>query len=169
MSKKESFIVKEMKELFAIAFVFYIIFLMFSILKMALLGQQHINGFKMGAAVIGALIIAKVVLIFDHFRVSKKLENYPKVITVFFKSGIYLIGFALFTILEHFIKGLIEDLTAAEAIKHAIYYLGSLDFVLTVAIVYISFLTFSTFWVIRNEYGPKSLYLLFFKRKKKND
>ena len=169
MSKKESFLVKEMKELFAIAFVFYIIFLMFSILKMALLGQYDIDGYRLGAAVIGALIIAKVVLIFDHFRVSKKLEDYPKIITVFLKSGVYLIGFALFTILEHFIKGLIEGLSAGEAIIHALYYLGSLEFILTVAIVYISFLTFSTFWVIRNEYGPKSLYLLFFKRKKENN
>lgn len=165
MSKKESFIVKEMKEMFAIATAFYVIFLMFSILKMAMLGQYHIDGYKAGTAIVGALIIAKVVLIFDHFKISKTVEKYPKVFTVFFKSGIYLIGFGLFTILEHFIKGLIEGMGAGEAIVYAMNHLGSIDFMLSVAIVYVTFLFFSAFWVIRNEYGPRPLYHLFFKRK----
>lgn len=169
MAKKESFLVNEMKELFAIASVFLIIFSLFTILKMVLLGQQHIDGYKAGAAIIGALIMAKVVLIFDHLNVSKKLEAFPKIITVFLKSGIYLIGFAVFTILEHFIKGLIDGVSGGEAIKHAVLYLSRIEFLLTAAIVYISFLIFSTFWVIRNEYGPKSLHQLFFKRTEKSN
>lgn len=164
MAKKESLVIREMKEMLAIASVLYVIFLMFSILKMAMLGQYEIDGFRVGTAIVASLIIAKVILIFEHFPIAKRVETYPKIYTVFLKSLIYYVGYVMFTILEHFIKGLIGDMGAGEAINQALHFLFTLPFILTSAVVFITFLFFSAFWVIRNEYTPDALYKLFFKK-----
>jgi hypothetical protein len=119
----------------------------------------------MGAAIIGSLILAKVVLIFDKLPLTKKMDIFPNIYRVFFRSFIYLIGFVIFSLLEHWVKSLIDGDSFGFAWQHAFQYLGTKEFMLRLVVIFIVFLFFNAFWVIRVRYGPAELRQLFFSKK----
>ena len=160
----EPFWKRELKEVFAISLTFFVLFILFMFLKKAMLGQYNIEYYAAGTALIGSLILGKVVLIFDKLPLTKKMDFLPNIYRVFFRSSIYLSGFILFTLLEHWVKGLIEGDNFVQAWGHSFHHLGELDFLTSLVIVFIAFLFFNTFWVIRSKYGPEELYILFFKK-----
>jgi len=61
-------------------------------------------------------------------------------------------------------KGLIDGDSFGQAWVHAFHYLGKLQFLTSLVVVFIAFLFFNAFWVIRTKYGPKELYHLFFSK-----
>jgi len=161
---KEPLWKREIKEVFAISSTFFILFILFAFLKKAMLGQYNIEYYALGTALIGSLILGKVVLIFDKLPVTKKMDFLPNIYRVFFRSLIYLFGYVIFTLLEHWVEGLIEGDNFGQAWAHSFHHLGKLDFLTSLVVVFIAFLFFNTFWVIRTKYGPKKLYHLFFSK-----
>ena len=162
---EEPFWKRELKEVFVISFTFYILFVLFVLLKKALLGQHHIEFYAAGTALIGSLILGKVVLLIDKLTLTKKMDYFPNIYRVFFRSIVYLLGYIIFSLLEHWVKGLIDGNNFGQAWSHSFHHLGGLDFLTSLAIVFIAFLFFNAFWVIRLHYGPKELYKLFFRKK----
>jgi hypothetical protein len=57
-------------------------------------------------AVIEALIFAKVIMIGDVLRLSRGLENKPLIYPTLYKSVVFTLFVAVFTLFEHAIKGL---------------------------------------------------------------
>jgi len=162
--KEEPFWKRELKEVFAISSTFFILFVLFTFLKKAMLGQYSIEFLPAGTALIGSLILGKVVLIFDKLPLTKKMDFLPNIYRVFFRSLVYLIGYVIFTLLEHWIKGLIEGDNFGQAWVHSFHQLGKLDFISSLVVAFVAFLFFNAFWVIRSIYGPKELFRLFFKK-----
>lgn len=74
---------REMKEIFSISSTFFILFILFTLLKMATLGKYDISGFKTGSVIIGSLILGKVVLIFDKLPLTRKMDFLPNIYRVF--------------------------------------------------------------------------------------
>lgn len=163
---KEPFWKRELKALFAISFTFFIFLVILLIMKKSILDEYHIKFDALGIAVIGSLIFGKVVLIFDNVPLAKKYDHLPKIYSVFIKSFVYLLGFLIFTLLEHLIKGMIGGDGFVEALQHSLSYLINGKSIDNTIIVFAVFLIFSTFWAIRNHVGPKALYRLFFVREK---
>jgi hypothetical protein len=163
---QEPFWKRELKEVFAISFTFFILFILFGSLKKAILGQHQIEYYALGTALVGSLILGKVVLIFDKLPLTKKMDHTPNIYRVFFRSFIYLLGYAIFTMIEHWVKGMIDGESLRESIAHAFKHLSGLEFAMSMIVVFIAFLFFNAFWVIRTKYGPKALYQLFFSKVK---
>lgn len=161
---QEPFWKRELKEVLAISSTFFMLFILFMFLKKAMLGQYNIEFYAAGTALIGSLILGKVVLIFDKLPLTRKMDFLPNIYRVFFRSLIYLLGYIIFTLLEHWVKGLIDGDSFGKAWIHSFHHLGELDFLTSLVIVFIAFLFFNTFWVIRAKYGPKELYNLFFRK-----
>lgn len=161
---QEPFWKRELKEVFAISLTFFILFILFGVLKKAMLGQHQIEYYAMGTALIGSLILGKVVLIFDKLPLTKKMDYLPNIYRVFFRSLVYLLGYAIFTLIEHWIKGLIDGESIGKAMEHAFKHLSGIEFAMSMVVVFIAFLFFNSFWVIRTKYGPKALYKLFFSK-----
>ena len=170
MTKKESNNVplwkRELKEILAISSVFFVIFVLFLLMKKALLDDYTINFYIIGTALVGSLILAKVVMIFDLLPLSKRMDHYPNIYRVIFRSLFYLLGYVIFTFLEYLIKGLIDKESFSQATYSALHGLGEPTFITSMVGVFVAFLFFNTFWVIRAKYGPKALYELFFKKNK---
>jgi len=82
------------------------------------------------------------------------------------KSFVYLVGYIIFTFIEHCIKGFINGDELAKVIGDTLSYLVSKDSIINIIMVFIVFLIFSTFWIIRNYIGAKELLQLFFKKVK---
>ena len=161
---KEPLCKRELKEILAIASVFFVIFVLFLFMKKALLHEYNIDFYIVGTALVGSLIIAKVVLIFDLLPLSKRMDRFPNIYRVFFRSLVYILGFIIFTFLEGIIKGLIDKEGFSQAVGSATHELGEASFITSLVGVFVSFLIFNTFWVIRAKYGPKELFNLFFKK-----
>jgi len=162
--KKEPLWKRELKEVLIISSVFFVIFVLFLFMKKAMLAEYDINFYIVGTALLGSLIIAKVVLIFDLLPITKKADHLPNIYRVIFRSLIYIIGFVIFTYLEHLIKGLVEGESFSQALKSAIHQLNSPAFITSFVGVLVSFLFFNAFWVIRAKIGPTALYAIFFKK-----
>jgi hypothetical protein len=162
--EKEPLWKRELKEVLAISSVFFVIFVLFLLMKKALLEEYNVNFYVVGTALIGSLIIAKVVLIFDLLPISKKSDHLPNAYRVLFRSFIYLLGYLIFTVLEHLIKGLIDGEKFSHAFNTALNQLFAPAFIASFIGVFVAFLFFNTFWVIREKYGPAALYALFFRK-----
>jgi hypothetical protein len=162
--KKEPFWKRELKEILAIASVFFVIFVMFLFMKRALLDDYKVDFYIVTTALIGSLIIAKVVLIFDLLPITKKTAGLLNIYRVFLRSLIYIFGYVIFTLLEHLIKDLIDRKGFSLALNDAIHQLVSPAFITTFIGVFVAFLFFNAFWVIRAQVGPSALYSMFFKK-----
>jgi len=157
---------KELKQILAISSTFFVMFVLFMLLKKSMLAEYNVEFHAFGIALVGALIIAKVVLLVDLLPVTKRMDNHSNIYSVLYRSLIYLVGFTIFTLLEHFVKGLIKGDDFSQAWVHSFHHVTSVKFIINLVTIFIAFLIFNAFWVIRNHYGPKSLYKLFFKNDK---
>lgn len=162
---KEPFWKRELKELLVISIIFFVIFVLFLLLKKVIQADYRIDYYVLTTALVGSLIIAKVVLIFDLVPATKRADHLPNIYRVFFRSGIYILGYITFTMLEHLIKGLIKKDSFTVAFESTIHYLSTTAFITSFVGVFIGFLLFNTFWVIRAEIGPAALYEMFFGKK----
>jgi hypothetical protein len=162
--KKEPLWKREIKEILAISSVFFVIFVLFLFMKKSLLDDYDVNFYIVSTALVGSLIIAKVVLIFDLLPLTKKTDALLNIYRVFLRSLIYIFGYVIFTFLEHLIKGLFDGESYSQALKTTVHHLFSPAFITTFIGVFIAFLFFNTFWIIRASIGTTALYNMFFKK-----
>jgi hypothetical protein len=163
--KKEPKWKRELKEVLAISGVFFVIFVLFLLLKKVILKDYSVDFYVISTALVGSLIIAKVVLVFDLLPVTKKTDHLPSIYRVFFRSLVYILGFVIFSFLEHLVKGLIGGESFSEAMYSSLHTLYTPAFIISFVGVLIAFLLFNAFWVIRASIGPAALYEMFFKKK----
>jgi hypothetical protein len=163
MSKK-TLLMRELKKVLVISSVFFVIFVVFLLLKKMILEDYSIDFYVLSTALVGSLIIGKVVLIFDLVPVTKKTDHLPNIYRVFFRSCIYIMGYVIFTILEHLVKGLFMNERFFAALDSAIHQLSTPAFITSFVAVFLAFLLFNTFWVIRANVGPAALNNMFFGR-----
>jgi len=163
--KKEPLWKRELKEIIAISSVFFVIFVLFLLLKKVITEDYKVDFYIVGTALVGSLIIAKVVLIFDLLPVTKKTEHLLNIFRVLLRSLIYIIGYVIFTFIEHLIRGLIDGESFSKAAEQTLHSLTTPAFIVSFVGVLIAFLLFNAFWVIRSSIGPAALYAMFFKKK----
>jgi H+/gluconate symporter-like permease len=71
-----------------------------------------------GVALIGALLVAKVVLIFDHLSFMNKFSGKPLIFNIAWKSTLYFAGAFLARYIEHIFPFLREYKNLSEAHQH---------------------------------------------------
>lgn len=99
--------------------VFFFIAIGLLILTKRLMLQQYgIEFADFGAAVIGALIIAKVVLIVDYFPFINKFPDKPLIYNVIWKTVIYVLAAFIVRLGEHFVPLVIKYGSIGEAASH---------------------------------------------------
>jgi len=161
MVTKES-LKQELREVLGISLFFFICFFIFQLFKHITLSSYNISYYSFGAALVGALIIGKVVFLLDKVSIINRMDSNIAMIGMVFKSFVYLIGYVLFTLLEHLLKGLFHGDSFGSALGHAFGELLTVDFLGTSAMLFIVFVLFNGFWVVRSHLGPKKFYRLFF-------
>ncbi len=81
---------KELKTAGIASLYFLCVFLLIILLKKLLLAQYDISYFGMSAAVVGALIVGKVVVVLDNFRAGTRYESSHSPITsILYKTLVY--------------------------------------------------------------------------------
>ena len=84
-----------------------VVFAAFTQYRRFLLAAYDITYTNYGVAVIEALILAKVIMIGAVFRLGRGLEHKPLIYPTLHKTVVFTIFVAVFTLMEHAIKGLL--------------------------------------------------------------
>jgi hypothetical protein len=85
-----------------------IVFAAFTIYRRLLLSAHDITYTNYGFALIEALILGKVIMIGGVFRLGRGLEDKPLIYPTLYKTVVFTIFCAAFTLAEHAVKGLVS-------------------------------------------------------------
>jgi hypothetical protein len=111
LSKKENLKQKATHEAQEFAGIFlYLAFFFCAVVtySMVLLDKLHIPYFNYGAALINALVIAKVILIGEYAHLGRKHETKPLVFSAVYKAFLFTLLVFAFHIVEEIIKRLLH-------------------------------------------------------------
>lgn len=103
MSKALDVIKHELKEAVFPTIFFFIIFHVAVLTKTLILGSYNITAVEITSATIGALIVAKAILIIDALPVSKHFAEHSLILRILWKTVIYNVLVLIFRYLEELI------------------------------------------------------------------
>jgi hypothetical protein len=110
----------ELREM-AWIFVFLAVFLCaLATYSTLLLREFHISYFVYGTALLNALILSKIILLGEYFRLGRKHEGRPLINAAVFKALQFSVLMAVFHVLEEIIKNLIHGHTVASALQELV-------------------------------------------------
>jgi hypothetical protein len=115
MSTKSK-IIKELVSIFWVSLYFLIWFGMMMLIKVLLLEEYKIHFYDISAVIIGALVVAKSVLIMEAIPVSKN-NNHPAWAVVLIRTLLFLLGVFIILVLEKSIEARHEYGGVFEAFK----------------------------------------------------
>jgi len=105
----------EVDELIPVIVFFFFAFQLLALTEALILKQYGISVSAFLTATITALVVAKVVLIADHFPLVNRFPTKPLSYNVFWKTAIYFAGLVAFRYAEHFVHFWRQTKTVAEA------------------------------------------------------
>jgi hypothetical protein len=101
--------IKEIKVVGLVTLLFAIYFGLMILLKRLILAQYEIEFRGLSAALLGALIVAKVVLVLEHVSLGRWLRARPVIVEVVLRTIFYSAGVALVLLLEKAFEARHED------------------------------------------------------------
>jgi hypothetical protein len=93
----------ELAELIPVTAFFFIAFQMLALTQSLMLEQYGIRVSTFLSATVGALVVAKVVLISDHFPLVNRFPDKPLIYNVLWKTAIYFVASLIVRYVEHII------------------------------------------------------------------
>lgn len=94
----------ELRALIPVTLFFLVAFSLLALTQMLLLAEHGIRVSTFAAAALGALIVAKVVVIADHFRWVDRFPGKPLIYNVVWKSAIYFFASLGVRYAEHLVR-----------------------------------------------------------------
>lgn len=94
----------ELAELVPVTLFFFVAFQLLALTEALTLEQYGIKLWVFAAATVGALVVAKVVLIADHFRFLNRYPHHPLIYNVVWKTAIYFVASVAVRYAEHLIR-----------------------------------------------------------------
>ncbi len=131
------------------------------VLKALILAEYHIEISGISKALIGALIIAKVVLVLEHAPLGSWIQRRPAWVDVSFRTAMYALGVLVVLVLEKSIEGRHEaggfEASLRGILQHAdIYHVWT-----NVIVVAVAILGYNAVAVVRLHLGKGGLLRLF--------
>lgn len=117
-----------------------------------------------GAALIEALILAKVILIGQAMRLGKRYEGEPLILSVLVKSVVFAVFVAFFSVIEHLVEGLIHHETWGR-IAHGLVSSGRNEIIARTLMILVAFIPFFAFLETDRVLGDHKLFNLFFRKR----
>jgi hypothetical protein len=138
--------VDEMRRFFVLFLYLWVLFSMF-VLNQGIILREHGIGFTaQGFAVFNALVLAKVMLMFEAFDPGRWLRRRPLIYPILFEAFLLTILFIAFHVVEKVIEGLIHGKTIAASLPS----IGGGGLVGLVSAAVIMFVSLIPFFAFRN-------------------
>jgi hypothetical protein len=126
--------------------------------SMLLLGKFHISYFTFGAALINALVVAKIIMIGEYARLGKRAEARPLLISAVYKAFV----FALLVLAFHFVEETIRHLVHGAPVEAAPHDVRVNEFLGRGLVVFCTFVPLFAFRELRRVLGEETFRSLFF-------
>jgi len=128
-----------------------------------ILAEYDISYLNYGAAIVEALILAKVIMVGDLLGLGRGFENRPLVYPTLYKAIVFSCFVGLFAILEHVIGGLFHGKGAVGGLAELLGE-GKYELIARCLITFLAFIPFFAFRELRTVLGEGKLHNLFFRR-----
>jgi hypothetical protein len=145
----------------------YVLFGLFTIHESIILREHHIEFTPYGIAVVNALVLAKVMLVAEDFRLGRRFEDGPLIYPILAKSGLFAIVFICF----HIVEGVIVGLWHGETLVASVPGMGGGGIKGVISIGIIMFVVLIPFFAFREMHrvlGAAALQTILFKRSHKD-
>lgn len=113
-------LVREIREIIPPTIFFFIAFALLLLTQALVLQEHDIDAWDWGRAIVGALIVGKVVLIVDHFRFVDRYPDRPLIWNVLWKTLIYNVAATAVHYLEQLLPRIFDGESFAAA-NRALY------------------------------------------------
>ena len=155
-------ILKEIRVVLRTATYFAVVFILIMIMKKLDLEDYNIEFKGLSQAIIGALIMSKVIILMDLIKPGKWVERQPPIVDVVLRTLLYTVAVAIVIILEKAFERRHEPGNFTDAIKYIfshrdIYHVWS-----TVLGVSGSLFVYMAFSIVQRMLGKNGLMKLFF-------
>jgi hypothetical protein len=127
--------------------------------SMLLLGKFHISYFTFGAALINALVVAKIIMIGEYARLGKRVEAKPLLISAVYKAFV----FAVLVLAFHFLEETIRHLVHGPPVEVAPHDVRVNEFLGCGLVVFCTFVPLFAFRELRRVLGEDTFRSLFFR------
>lgn len=157
MSKVKDFL---LRELAAVAFVtayFLSWFVVVGVLKSLMLAQYNISYAAMSGAVIGALVLAKVVVVLDETKAGERFSERAALSHILYRSLIYTLVVLLVLLAEKVVEAMFDGATLMAAFDHAWEHSNRNHVITTTMLIGISLIFYNTFSVVNRALGDGGL------------
>ena len=155
--------IEEFKLYWIIALYLALLFGTFMVYRRLILAEFGVTYLNYGFAIVQALIIGKVILIGDAFRIGKRFEHLPLAVSVVYKSIVFSLFVMAFGVLEHVVEGLFHKEGAGE-IATNITKVGADELLARTLMLITAFIPFFAFWELGRVMGRERVFDLFFSR-----
>jgi hypothetical protein len=141
-----------------------LVFAAFTQYRRFLLAAHDITYTNYGFAVIEALILAKVIMIGDVFRLGRGLERKPLIYPTLYKTVVFTLFVAVFTLIEHGVKGFWKGEGFTGGLVD-FFGKGSNELLANSLIVFVAFIPFFGVKELGRVLGQDKIRALFFRRR----
>jgi hypothetical protein len=137
---------EEGRKFFVLFLYLWVLFGVFVLNQDIVLREQGVNVTAQGVAVVNALVLAKVMLLFEHFDPGRWLRRRPLIYPILFEALLLTIVFLIVHVLEKAIGGVFHGKTIADSLPSIGG--GGLAGLLSVAVI--MFVALVPFFAFRN-------------------
>lgn len=145
-------------------FYLALMFAAFTQYRRLVLAAHDIIYTNYGIAVIEAAVLAKVIMIGGVFRLSRKLEKKPLLLSTLYKTVVFSLFVAVFKLIEHMINGLWKGKGLTEGLVDY-FGRGPHELLANVLIIFVAFIPFFAFKELGRVLGKGRAWDLFFRRR----
>ena len=160
--------IEEFKLFWIIALYLALLFGTFMVYRRLVLAEFGVTYLNYGFAIVQALIIGKVILIGDAFRIGKRFEHTPLAVSVVYKAIVFSLFVMAFGVLEHIVDGLFHK-DDARAIVASIMQNGMDELLARTLMLITAFIPFFAFWELGRVIGRERVFDLFFTKRGASD
>jgi len=156
--------IEELRLFWVIAIYLTVMLAAFAWYRRLVMFAAGISYLHYGAAVIEALILAKVILIGQALGLGKRFEGSRLILSVLFKSVVYGAFIATFSVLEHVVEGLAHRDTW-DQIANSVVSAGRAEILARTVMMIVTLVPFFAFWETDRIMGDHKLFKLFFRKR----
>jgi hypothetical protein len=138
--------VEEFRRFVVLFLYLWVLFAMFVVNQSIVLREHGIPFLTQGFALINALVLAKVMLLFEAFDPGRWLRRRPLIYPILFEAFLLTILFLVVHIIEKAIEGLVHGKPLAESLPS----IGGGNFVGLLSVTVILFIALLPFFAFRN-------------------
>ena len=157
-------IVHELGEYLIIVCYLTLVFAAFTQYRRILLSAYGIDYMNYGVAVIEALILGKVIMIGEVVRLGRGLEQKPLIYPTLYKTFVFTVFVAAFTLIEHVIKGLWQGKGLTGGLIE-LSEKGYHELLANSLVVFVAFIPFFAVKELGRVFGEDKIRTLFFKKR----